>query len=108
MSKKPTNERKLRVSLNKKYPIITVNIKLVPVAIGITREKAPEDKALNITRAERKIITKANITDGCSKKAIQSRQWTRLLPLRWYFMTAAPPVLRRAYRKQKVMVLIKG
>ena len=74
----------------------TVKIKLIPVAIGITSEKAPEDKALNITRAERKITTKANTTDGCSKKTIQSLQWLRVLPFRWYFMTAAPPVLSRA------------
>jgi hypothetical protein len=96
MSKNPTTERKLRVSLNKKYPMATVKIKLMPVAIGITREKAPEDSALNITNAERKITAKAKTTDGCNKNPTQSLQCTSVLPLRWYLITAAPPVLSRA------------
>ena len=79
MSTIPESIARFILSLNKKKPIKTVNIKLIAVAVGITTEYAPNDKALKSNNAEIKMIKNAKIMVGCNKKPTQSFTLIKLL-----------------------------
>ncbi|MCX6250454.1 MAG: hypothetical protein NTX61_06860 [Bacteroidetes bacterium] len=68
----------------------------MPVAIGIVNEKAADDKALNITRAEAKIRMNAIITGILIRNPIHSLKPSKTNPCNFSFMMAAPETLRIA------------
>lgn len=62
MVEKPTKDIRFNESLKKKYPASMFNMKLIPVAIGMIKEKFPIDKDLKNTKAEKTISPNAIIT----------------------------------------------
>jgi hypothetical protein len=50
----------------------------MPVAIGLIKENFPNDKALNIIKADAKIILKASITFPLKRKNKKSKAVERL------------------------------
>src|SRR5688572_5315818 len=83
-----------------------VRIKFIPAETGITNVKFAEDKALNMTSAEAKMITKAPITCAFSKNWNHSLKELRPLPFNFHLMMAAPETFSRAYKKQNRTALI--
>lgn len=77
----------------------------MPTATGIINVKFPEDNALNNTRADKKMITKARMIWAWNRNLIQSFKTTKDLPLRLYLIMAAPLTFNIAYMKQNMMAL---
>jgi hypothetical protein len=77
-----------------KYPTIIVSAKFIPVAVGIVKENEADDKALNITRAEIKIKTKAINTCIFHRNEIHSLKPFKTKPFNLSFIMAAPDTLR--------------
>lgn len=83
-------------SLKIKYPAIMVKMKLIPADTGMTKVKFAADNALNITKADTNITTKAPMTCIFSKNWIQSVNAFNTLPFSFHFMIAAPDTFSKA------------
>ena len=78
-----------------------VNMKLIPADTGMTNVKFAVDNALNITRAETNIITKAPITCTFSRNWNQSANELNALPFSFHLIIAAPDTFSKAYKETK-------
>ena len=83
-----------------------VRIKLIPVAIGITREKLFVDKALKNERAENTINIKATIKGMLSTSFNHSLTVPRLFSFKCHLIKAAPETFKTVYSSMYKMVIV--
>jgi hypothetical protein len=67
--------------------------------------KLATDNALNITRADKNMITKASITCAWKRNFIQWFNSFNTFPFRFHLMIAAPDTFSIAYKKQNMTAL---
>ena len=77
--------------------------------MGLINENLPKESALNIIKAESKMIKKAPITLKLNKKSAYSLNELSVCVFNSFFMMAAPAVFITAYRLQaKIIFMIWG